>query len=318
MRYEAGKDFIKVSELNNIYTLNRGKAAFFASNVLGDIDPAFFGVIERIEFEIENYELKSITVIPAVAYDSQTDYETWETIFYSIEQEVSLEINNVGTNVVSKPSPKETIDEHKALQEAFDKFSSKNFTANLHIESLRDGESNGEYDIVYYYDGKNLFFTSNDNGKPKQGDILLYQYEGDEYLSPLAYDIELDEFTAEAAKSLASMNNVFKYNDITPLISEVKAEIFNYDKFRKNYRCCDELLSIIASRAFVPLLNPIAKQLNGSCSSFVIKLTADNNIDYINLQTQTTSFYNDISKCKLTFDNVGTTTLPDYIYVEEK
>ena len=130
--------------------------------------------------------------------------------------------------------------------------------------------------------------------------------------------LDEDEFTAEAAKSLASMNNVFKYNDITPLISEVKAEIFDYDKFRKNYRCCDELVSIIASRAFVPLLNPIAQQLNGGCSSFVVKLTADGNIDYITFQTQTASFYNDISKCKLTFDNVGTTTLPDYVYAEEK
>lgn len=316
--YLMGKDFIKVESKENTYTLNNGKAAFFASNVLGDIDPAFFGVIENIEFKIENYELKGITVEPAIAYDSQTDYETWETIFYSLDQTIILEAKNIGTNEIKKPTPRETKDEHKALQDALNKFSSKNFKANLHIENLRDGEANGEYDIAYYYDGKNLYFTTDDNGKPSQGDILLYQYEGEEYLSPLAYDLDEDEFTAEAAKSLASMNNVFKYNDITPLISEVKAEIFDYDKFRKNYRCCDELVSFIASRAFVPLLNPIAQQLNGGCSSFVVKLTADGNIDYINFQTQTASFYNDISKCKLTFENVGTTTLPDYVYAEEK
>ena len=57
--YLMKEDFIKVEDKENTYTLNKGKANFIASNILGDIDPAFFGVIELIEFKIEDYELKS-------------------------------------------------------------------------------------------------------------------------------------------------------------------------------------------------------------------------------------------------------------------
>ena len=175
-----------------------------------------------------------------------------------------------------------------------------------------------KHGVTYYYDSKNLYFTTSTKDQAVQGDIILYQYEGEEYLTPLAYDIDSDEFTSEAAKGLSSYNNVFKYDDITPKISEVGAEIFDYDKNRKNYRVCDELVSTIGAFAFVPLLNPIAKALNGSCYSFVVKLTADNNIDYISFKVLTNSFYNDISECKLTFENVGTTELPGYIFIEEK
>ena len=316
--YLMKEDFIKVEDKENTYTLNKGKANFIASNILGDIDPAFFGVIELIEFKIEDYELKSLTVTPSTAYDSQTDYETWETLFYAIDQTIVLDVENAGTNEVKKPDVRETKDEHKALQEALNKFSSKNFTAKLNIETSRDGEVLSQNDITYYYDSKSLYFTTSTKDQAVQGDIILYQYEGEEYLTPLAYDIDSDEFTSEAAKGLSSYNNVFKYDDITPKISEVGAEIFDYDKNRKNYRVCDELVSTIGAFAFVPLLNPIAKALNGSCYSFVVKLTADNNIDYISFKVLSNSFYNDISACELRFENVGTTELPGYIFIEEK
>ena len=93
----------------------------------------------------------------------------------------------------------------------------------------------------------------------------------------------------------------------TPLFIKIE-----YSKFRRFF------WSSIGAFAFVPLLNPIAKALNGSCYSFVVKLTADNNIDYISFKVLTNSFYNDISECKLTFENVGTTELPGYIFIEEK
>ena len=48
------------------------------------------------------------------------------------------------------------------------------------------------------------------------------------------------------------------------------------------------------------------------------KLTADNNIDYISFKVLSNSFYNDISDCELRFENVGTTELPGYIFIEEK
>ena len=316
--YILGKDFIKVEGKEDTYTLNKGKAAFFASNVLGDVDPAFFGVINEIEFVIKDYELKSIKVIPDIAYDSQTDYETWETIYYYLDQVALFEVKNAGTNEVKKPDTRKTIAEHAALQSAFDKFSSKNFTARLHIENTRDGEANGTVDTTYYYDGTNLYFTTFDNDKANKGDILFYQYEGEEFLSILSYDLDEDEFTKKAAGSLSSMDNTFKYNDIAPKISEVKAEIFDYDKNRKNYRVCDELVATIGAFAFVPPINSSAQYLNGLCTSFVVKLTADGEIDYISFTTQSNSFYNDVSKGRLTFEDIGTTSLPNYVYAEEK
>ena len=315
--YFLAEDFIKVENKENTYTLNNGKAAFFASNVLGDLDPAFFGVIKNIEFVIENYELKTINVVPDIAYDSQTDYETWNTIFFSIEQVATFEVKKAGTNKVSKPAPRETKEEHAALKSALDKFSSKNFTANLELEYTKDGETNGGATITYYFDGKNMLFSTLNEGEKVPTDVLLYQYAGNEYLTPLGRDLDKDEFTKEAAGNLASMDGVLTYNDVTPKVSEVKAEIFNYDKLRKNYRVCDELVSTIGSVACVPLLNPAISSLNGSCTSFVIKLTADENIDYITFTTQTISTYNVITKGKLTFENIGTTVLPEYVYVEE-
>ena len=234
--YFIEEDFIKVESKENTYTLNNGKAAFFASNVLGDLDPAFFGVIKDIEFVIENYELKTIKVVPDIAYDSQTDYETWETVYYKLDQEITFEVKNAGTNKVNKPSPRETKEDHAALQNALNKFSSKNFTANLELNYTRDGENDGSTNVTYYYDGKNMLFSTLNEGARVPTDILLYQFEGNDYLTPLGRDLDKDEFTKEAASSLASMDGVFKYDDITPKISEVKAEIFDYDKLRKNYR----------------------------------------------------------------------------------
>ena len=50
----------------------------------------------------------------------------------------------------------------------------------------------------------------------------------------------------------------------------------------------------------------------------IVKLTADGNIDYISFTTQSNSFYNDVSKGRLTFEDIGTTSLPSYVYAEEK
>ena len=69
--------------------------------------------------------------------------------------------------------------------------------------------------------------------------------------------------------------------------------------------------------AFVPLLNPVISELNGSCTSFVVKLTAEGDIDYISFTTQTITTYNIITKGRLTFENIGSTNLPEYVYVEE-
>lgn len=313
--YLLADDFMEVEGKENTYTLTKAKGTFFASCVLGDIDVAFSDIISNIEFVIENYELKTIKVVPPVDEDITIDYNTMVTKYYSIEQVATFDVKEVGTATIQVPSVKETKEEHAALQSALDKFKANNYTATLEVElNVNSTISTGVY--TYYYDGSSIYIsTVEDQSAPSASDILLYQYEGDEFLTPLMYDETSSKFTSDAAESLEALENVFTYKDLCPVVNEVRAEIFNYQSFRKTYEVCKEMLPTIGKMAFVPPINPINDYL-GDIIKFLVRTTNDGNIDYVSFTFESSGWSTVEGKCTLSYDNIGTTVLPHNLVVE--
>ena len=313
--YLVAEDFIEVEGKENTYTLNKAKGTFFSSCVLSDIDIAFSDIVDTIEFVVEDYQMKSIKVIPYDDVDETLNYETFEVKYYKISQVATLDVKDVGVASINIPSVKETKDSHAALQGALDKFKGNNYTATLDVEITTDS-ANKKGTYTYYYDGSSLYITAGqDQTEPQASDILLYQYEGEEYLTPLMYDAASSKFTKDAAESLKEMDGVLKYNDVAPKVSEVRAEIFNYQSFRKTYEICDEMVSSIGSMAFIPQINPIDEYLKNTIK-FIIRLTRDGNLDYISFSFQSQGWSNVSGQCTLSYDNIGTTELPYDLVVE--
>ena len=290
--YIMAEDFTKVND--NTYSLSKGKAAFFAANVLGQIDFAFNRVIEKCEFVLEGSTLKSFTIIPQETYSQYTDYDKLSAVYYLAEHEANFNVTKIGSQAkVSRPEPKESKEEHAALQNAFSKFASKNFTAYLYIEYVDElGDYLGENNLYYYYDGEALYFSANANqSEPSELD--------DMYLAP-------------NNKGLIPIDGTYVYYDqLVPKISEVKAELFNYDSEKDIYSICDEMVSYIGYIAIVPPISTITLMLDGYTNYFNIKLDENDNIEFIEFGYYYEYYLSsEIATCRLEFSNVGTTKIP--------
>ena len=313
--YILAEDLIEVEGKENTYTLNLAKSTFFSSCVLSDIDTAFSNTVDSLEFTIENYELKSIKVVPQVEEASVTDYETFVQSFYEIEQVATLNITEIGTAKIRVPSTREVKPEHENLQNALAKYAGNNFTATLEVQLTRDTKATTAL-YTYYFDGESMYLSQvEDQSKPAASDLLFYHYEGEDRLTPLAYDADSGLFTRDANPSLASIESNFTYNDLCPEISGVSAALFDYQSFRKTYECCPEMVNRIANLAFVPIMNPVANYLEDT-TKFLIRLDNEGFIDYISFSFEDNSFYAIEGKCELSFTNVGTTVLPHNLDVE--
>lgn len=317
------EDFIKVDD--STYKLNNAKSTIFASNLLGDVDEAYYDVIDTCEFKMENGEFVSLKIIPKPAYGSTTDYETWQTIYYVLDQIATFDIKEAGSAIVAKPAVKETKEEHANLQAALDKFDSRNFTAHYEITFFEDGEeiSTKNYGS-FYYTGEHAYLSYNeDQSEPSaDNDVLLYQYEGKEYLTPLAYSEGISTngqpvFTYGAATNYHANLSNLTYDQVIPEIGAVDAAIFEYDSFRDIYGICEEMKSYIASIAFFPPFNTITEELNGNGNKFRIRLTDSGDIEYVSFGYSMDYFlFTRSAEVELIFENVGTTVLPHDLVVE--
>ena len=319
--YFEAEDFIKVKDKDNTYTLSRENASLFSSNVFGDIDTAFFGVVKSIEFVLDGSKLKSFTLIPEDNYGMQIDFSTGGEIYYFLEQVATFNVEDVGYAMVAKPKVREVTEnrtELDALQAAFSKYAGKNYTANMKIEYTGDRAGETSF-ATYYYTGEHLYYSrQEDQSKPNaENDILLYDNGGD-YLVPYGYSDALSgtraTFTQDDASSFKGFSTSYTkytYDDVNPEISKVSADLFDYNKTFKNYSVCDDIVSNFAHKAIVPQLNVLSGYLDGYGNSFKIKLTSSGDIDYISFSVSYSDYFESISaNIRLTFTNVGTTVLP--------
>ena len=290
--YLLVEDFIRVSE--NTYTLNKGKAAFFAANIFGQVDPAFNRVIDSCEFVLEGSTLKSFKFLPQETHAQYTDYEELKAVYYFAENIATFEVTKIGAQaIVPKPQPKEVKPEHEALQNAFSKFAAKNFTTYLYIDYVDEyGDKLGENHLYYYYDGEALYFSATeDQSEPDS--------TNDMYLKP-------------NANGLISIDGVqVTYDQLVPKISEVSAAIFNYDSKKDVYSICDELVGYIGYIALVPPISTITLMLDGYTTYFDIVLDAEGNLDYIDFgYVYEYTFSVEIATARLDFYDIGTTKIP--------
>lgn len=319
--YLKVEDFIKVDGKENTYTLSNDKASVFSANVFGDIDAAFYDVLESIEFVVDGTTLKSFTIVPSSVYDMAIDYETWTEVYYYLEQIATFEVKDIATATVSKPSSRQVTsnrEELDKLQAAFDKYSANNYTINMKIQYSGDYEGVVSY-ATYYYTGEHLYYSRQENQTTPNAetDILLYD-NGGEFLVPYGYSDEDSEnevvFTERAASSFKGYSTKYKqytYEDVNPKISDVSADLFDYDKTFKNYNVCDEIVADFATKAIVPQINEMSSYLDGYGETFKVRLTDSGDIDYITFNfNYNDGFFARSASVRLTFSNVGTTVLP--------
>lgn len=320
------EDFYKVEGKENTYTLYSDKASIFASNVFGDLDEAFYGLITNIEFIIEGTTLKSFSVIPESIYDYTLDLENLSELYFFLEQKAEFTISEVGTAKVYKPTAREESNsaEINALQSALSKYSENNYTINLKI--TYGGDNAGKVgNAVYYYTGEHLYYSKQeDQSKPNAKNDILFYNDGKEFLTPYGYSDEDSEqqvtFTTRATKFYPGYKAEFAkftYDDLNPALDEINANVFDYNKTFKNYSICEELLGDFASKAMVPQLNEISSFLNGFCKSFKLKLTSDGYLDYATFTYDyNNGFAAEAASVRLIISDVGTTKLPHNLVVK--
>lgn len=321
--YLMEEDFIKVDE--NTYHLTKEKANFFASSVLGDIDPAFFEVNKVCEFKVENGMIKTINVVPADVYGYSLNYETWEYVYYFLEQSVTLSIekyNNVKidkpkTNVVPSDS-REAIDN---LQVALNKLESNNYTMKLQCEFIDENNTKYYENATYYYTGDELYYSLSEDQSVPNNSTDIYFHKENNKLVPLGYEAQDDgedyyAFSSAATPKFIQLNDSYTYENVIPVISGVNADIFNYNKKYTNYTLVDTMIPYIGALAFIPQISTFSHFSSDSGTKFLVRLNSENEIDYIDYKySYNDGFFYEDGSIRITFENVGTTEIPHNIQV---
>lgn len=315
--YLLEEDFTKLDDTT--YLLSNEKANFFASNVLGDIDLAFFEVNKSCKFTVENGELKSIEVIPMDVNSETTDYETWETVYYHLEQRAVLSIDKVGDVKIEKPTPNVVPADQKdaisKLQNALKKFEGNNYTMKLEGKFLDENGTQFKENCTYYFDGNNMYFTmSEDPTTPIEGASVLFYKDGKEYIT-LGYSEEdsnsIYAFTEDAVPTFLALEKSYTKEEIYPLISEVNADIFAYNSKYNNYTVNEAMIPYIGSMALIPPINTFSYYTEDCGTKLLVRLTSTGDIDYISYDYKyDDGFFFEDGEIKITFENIGSTKIP--------
>lgn len=317
--YLYEEDFVKVND--NTYYLVKEKANYFASSILGDIDMAFFEINKTCEFTIENNSIKSIKVVPIDAYGSSIDYETWENVFYLLEQSAILTVEKAGDDVIiEKPTPNVVPNEHKdeiaLLQTAFEKFKDNNYTMKVEAEFLDQQGNSTTEDSIYYFTGEEVYLTYNVNGETPSSEKDVYFYNNGKELIPSGYSAEESSndsyaFTKDVLPKFLALNESYQYNEIAPVISDVNADIFTYNSRYNYYSVNEYMLNYIGSLAFIPKISTF-NLMSADCGTKMnVRINNDNEISYIDFNyNYNDGFFYEDGKIRITFENVGTTILP--------
>jgi hypothetical protein len=211
------------------------------------------------------------------------------------DYEATFDVKDIGSAKVEKAKPREVKPEHAALQAAFDAFACNNYTINMYILfTNQEDEELGENFFWYYYDGDELYISFD-----------YFQNEpnltGGDYFKP----------------NQNGMYNVggqmVTYKQLMPVLTDVKAELFDYNPDTDTYKVCKEMVSYIGSIALVPPISTIGVELSLDITdNFEIKLGNDGNIEYIDFSYEYEQvLYTEFANARMTFSNIGTTVIPN-------
>lgn len=305
------EDFTLISD--NTYSLAKDKATLLASNLCGVIDQTFYEAIDKCTFTFENGSLKSFSFNPIEVEVAMTDLTIFANAYFLMNSYTTFSVENAGSDVkIYKPAPRQGSEAHTKLQNALNKIQD-NFTLTRSCDSTVDGVYQGNETVRLYYTGSDLYYGVGIANEARDTDFVLHASEGTRFLKAYGYDETYAEptFSNSVGKStFASINEAFTYPEILPIISDVKAEIFDYNAERDVYTICDDMVSYIGAFCFMP---PLAsdRTVDGYGTACEISLTASGNIDTITIKTDKTDFFNSYQYTFiLYFDNVGSTTLP--------
>ena len=297
--YLLPEDFTKISD--DTYSLNKGKSSFLASNIFGDISAAFEQAIVKCEFKVENGQFKSFLLEPVQYHDSMTDTSTHSAVYYYADFVANMEFKEIGSAQVKDLLPREDVPETKALQDALNKFTNKNYSVRLHGHDTYKDYNNvvtKEDDLYeyFYYDGKDVFMN------------FLDESVGDD---PSVYEENNTQYSEQNEHGIMSFFGC-SYDNLVPKMSEVDAAIFDYNQETGLYSICNEMLSYIATIAIVPVVSRFTLDLSTNTTAFNIKLDENGDIEYVNVKYATASSaynvcYGDIM---LTFFDIDNTKIP--------
>ena len=297
--YLLPEDFTKTG--TDTFELNKGKTSFLASNIFGDISSAFEHAIKKCEFKVENGQFKSFTLEPIQYHDSMTDNVNHSAVYYYADFTATLEFKDIGTAKVVGMQPKEATEYTPALQNAFDMFENKNYTVHLygHDQLINSDGIVTEEHILHeytYYDGEDMF-----------AHFLQFDVEEEVF----------DSSTSSYEYSVQGENGIMSgfgvtYDEMVPKMSEIEAEILEYNEDTGLYSICKELVADIANIAIVPRITRFAFDFAGYTTSCDIKLDASGAIEYINIKyaspvSSYTTCYGDVM---LTFYDINNTKIP--------
>ena len=323
------EDFTKVND--NTYSLSKSKSAFFAATLLGDVNEAYFGVIDKCEFVFEAGELKNINIVPHRIHASRT--EGYNSVYYYVDQTAVLDIVEGGLDVKIdevKPNVPENKDKIEKLQTALNKLKRDNYTLSLdttfNVTKMEVLDEDEEKEVVkaynyakYYYTGNSLYYAvsqeSNAFDAPNADNDLLLLDVGREKLAAYGYSetdsVEQVVFTKAAGSNFSAIDNVATYDQVTPKLNEVNASIFNYNEETNSYTICEEMMPYIASVAIVPPLTTFTQYLYDYGNGMKIFLTEDGNIDRVEFSFLYHDGFNyEEGVSVMTFTDIGTTELP--------
>lgn len=316
--YITEDDFTKIDDSK--YSLSKEKASFISSRLFGALDDIFYALIEETTFHIENGKLTKINLKPFdVDTQIQMGYENVECI---IDANVDMRISEIGTAKVDAPTKKVAKAEHAPLASALSAVN-RNYTLIVkeEIEStslLTGAYSSDSYESHFYFADDYLFWRPGylaDYPEYDPAVDAVVKFNSDNSVTGYGLDEATNTWTTAAlfANGLSAVNSN-KVTDFVPVVSEIAAEVFNYDAENDIYTIVPELVAYIGVDCFIPLITAAqTKELWGNGTDCSIKLE-NGAIKEIVINYYFNNQFNEISGTfTLEYSNIGTTTLPSDI-----
>lgn len=300
-RYLSRNDFTKID--NNTYNLERKKASFIASKLFSTVDVIFDEVIKTAKFYFEDSKLVSIVFEPK-------QIETYDTFgldnrYFLLDAKATIQVSDIGTATITRQSVRPHYEEHDALNVAFDEIED-NYTLDVVYNFKIDNQPDSVH-YKFYYTKNGVFWDCGGDDVATTADLLI-RYNNNGTIVPYGYDEANDKFTTAAASDFSSLFNAPK-EVFVPVVSDVAAEVFDFNKNTNEYHVNPALQSFIGIECFIP--SCVAEQyLNGYGTDCVVTLN-ENHLNQITVSYYRRDSFSDRSgEYILTYSNVGTTTLP--------
>lgn len=311
----SASDFTKKS--GNIYELDKSKAFWLSYMLFGQIDNVFYETCEKAEFTIENGTLKSAKIEPVVIQDYATVGQ--QNQYYELETSVRIRFSDVGSAKIAVPELRKTKSYHAPLKTAFENIRN-NYTLKVKWDSNDYGTDTTTVLHNYYFADNDIFWQVRSSSYEQEGsideininnDLILRVDETTKTVTPWGYDDVLENWSANAAITNGFSQLIGASVDyFRPIISDVAAEVFDYDEKTKVYHATNLLLPHIAAECFVPPMCSTT-ELNGYTTQFDITLDDNNNLKTIYIAYSYNNGWDVYAgNYTLEFSNIGTTTLP--------